>query len=336
MKRCTRCILPEVFPGIQFDDQGLCNFCRLEPTREDYIKLREKLHQRIGDLAESVRGKGQYDCIVALSGGKDSSYTLWMLREQYNLNCLAVTIDNGFLADQAVTNCRTITDALGADHIFYKPTFQFMKRMYTESLKGDIHVKASITRASAICNSCINLINNYMLKLAFLMNVPVIAGGYIGGQVPRDSAVLKMNLRTLQRGRATTQANYVERFGKAAPQYFDLPDLGDESDERCTITIINPLLTIPYIEEEVIEKIKPLGWVHPKDTGANSSNCRLNDLGILNHQRRHGFNPYVGELADLVRKGLMDREVALKKVESKLDEKDMAPLMEKLGIKSVN
>ena len=62
----------------------------------------------------------------------------------------------------------------------------------------------------------------------------------------------------------------------------------------------------------------------------------LNDLGILNHRQRYGFNPYVGELADLVRKGLMDREVAIRKVESRIDEKDMAPMMEKLGIDSVS
>ena len=63
----------------------------------------------MGEILEASRGTGAYDAIVAFSGGKDSSYTLKLLVEDYGLNCLAVTIDNGFISEGAFKNCRTIT-----------------------------------------------------------------------------------------------------------------------------------------------------------------------------------------------------------------------------------
>ena len=70
----------------------------------------------------------------------------------------------------------------------------------------------------------------------------------------------------------------------------------------------------------------------PTDTGRNSSNCRLNDLGILQHSKRFGFNPYVNELAELVRKGLMDREKALGKARAVPEAAEVADIMENLNL----
>ena len=69
MKICNNCILPETFPGIRFDENGVCNFCR------------------------EFKGKGSYDCLMAYSGGKDSTYTLWILKKKYDLRILALTFD---------------------------------------------------------------------------------------------------------------------------------------------------------------------------------------------------------------------------------------------------
>src|SRR5688572_20301599 len=96
---CKRCVLPDSFPGIDFDENGLCSLCRAEPSVDDAKKKRAGLRSKLEDLYRSVRGSGDYDCLVAYSGGKDSSYTLFTLKEQYGLRCLAITIDNGFVSE---------------------------------------------------------------------------------------------------------------------------------------------------------------------------------------------------------------------------------------------
>ena len=61
--------------------------------------------------------------------------------------------------------------------------------------------------------------------------------------------------------------------------------------------------------------ISTLGWRKTADTGSNSTNCLLNDLGIAVHYKQHQYNPYVNEIAEQVRTGLMSREEAIHKVQ---------------------
>ena len=123
ISRCVRCILPDTFPGISFDPQGVCNYCQQASGREALAKeqhlLRSQLDALFGEAKANRKSGSAYDVVVAFSGGKDSSYTLKLLRERYQLNCLAVTIDNGFLSESTFANCRTVVDRpLSRSHIF--------------------------------------------------------------------------------------------------------------------------------------------------------------------------------------------------------------------------
>ena len=74
MKRCTRCVLPENYPRIGFSEAGVCNYC-LTHRKWEY-KEKEELDK----FLEPFRNKGErYDCIVGISGGRDSSYALYYL-----------------------------------------------------------------------------------------------------------------------------------------------------------------------------------------------------------------------------------------------------------------
>jgi tRNA(Ile)-lysidine synthase TilS/MesJ len=313
-KRCTRCVLPDTFPGISFDEHGLCNFCAETPAAAELEKKRLQLKESLEQVIFEHKGRAHYDCIVAFSGGKDSSYTLTQLVKTYGLNCLAVTIDNGFMAEQARLNCKTVTRALGVDHLIYTPASQFVNKMYVSSVtQKDIHSKAAIKRASGICNSCINLINAYMIKAALQNNTFLIAGGYIGGQVPKDSAIMVINLQRKKQMDQIALKRYVAHFGEEAYRYFGLDDrLYAQGDK---ITVINPMLTLHVSEEKIVQEIQALGWRAPKNTGKNSSNCLLNDLGIAIHQKQYGFHPYVFEISEQVRQGTLDRQTALEKIE---------------------
>lgn len=307
---CTRCVLPDNFPGVSLE-AGVCNFCR-ESTSATLARKKRELAVQIEQAIEAARGGGDYDCIVAFSGGKDSSYTLKLLVERYGLNCLAIMVDNGFISPQAQQNCRTVTEALGVDFTTFTPAFRFMKTMYVKSAQGEaVHTRAAIKRASAMCNSCINLINNHMMRAALHHGAPLIAGGYIGGQVPRDAAVLVLDLDRQREMRAAGLRRQVDNFGAAATRYFGLDQLAAVGRK---LTVINPMLSVELGESEIIAAVSELGWTRTTDTGLNSTNCRLNDLGIAVHYQRHQFHPYVFEVAEQVRAGTMPRDEALKKV----------------------
>ena len=62
-----------------------------------------------------------YHCVVALSGGKDSSYTCYVLKKKYKLNIVAITVENGFLSKQALLNCKVLSHKLKFKHILIKP-----------------------------------------------------------------------------------------------------------------------------------------------------------------------------------------------------------------------
>ena len=317
MHICSVCVLPESFPGITFNNDGICNFCQ-EARNEMTPSERFKLLQEEMSLAIETRRKfnqNDYDCIVAYSGGKDSTYTLKLLVEKYRLRCLAVTLNNGFMSEQARENCEVITSTLGVDYLVIKPATSFMRNMYLESVKNtEIHAESAIKRASNICNSCINLINVQMIRVALQHGVSIIAGGYIGGQVPKDAAKLELDLAVLMKSREKMQSKFISSFGTEAQYYMQIPQSLIMRSNINNILIINPLLTVLSSEDEIITSISKLGWKKTIDTGRNSSNCRLNDLGIAIHYRQRGFNPYVFEISEQVRNGQLDRLVALEKV----------------------
>lgn len=330
-QRCTRCVLPNTFPGIQFDEMGLCNFCAESPLPTALAEKRRQLGLEMARVIQQHKGQAQYDCVVAFSGGKDSSYTLLHLVETHGLNCLAVTIDNDFIAEQAKANCKAVTRALGVDHLMYAPSTRFMANMYVTSVtEPNVHARAAIRRASKICSSCINLVNAYMIKTALQNSIFLIAGGYIGGQVPKDSAIMTLSTSRKKQMDQLSLKRYTTYFGPETFRYFGLDEsLYDRTDK---LTIINPMLTLTISEAEIIDQISELGWQAPPDTGKNSSNCQLNDLGIAVHQRQYDFHPYVFELSEQVRNGLMSREQALTKLEKTPSFAELSWQVEKLGL----
>ena len=208
-----------------------------------------------------------------------------------------------------------------------------MQNMYGESIVGTgIHARAAITRASAICNSCINLINAHMIRLGVQNGVRVIAGGYVGGQVPKDAAVLHLDPSKQTKMREAMVKRFVEHFGKDANQYFSL--LGERGIDRepHKIAVVNPMLGLSVTEEEIIETLRPLGWERPEDTGITSTNCLLNDLGVYVHHKLHGFHPYIMEIAEQVRNGLMAREEALSKLRAVPRREEVSWQAEAIGL----
>jgi hypothetical protein len=96
--------------------------------------------------------------------------------------------------------------------------------------------------------------------------------------------------------------------------------------------IVHPLAFCGYSEEKIYDRMKELGWQKPDDTDPNSTNCLLNVFANDVHKRLYGFNPYVFEIAKMVREGVMTREFGLKRFDESTSLDQIHSIMERLGI----
>ncbi len=114
LRRCSRCILPETFPFIEFDEHGVCNYCRNYKIRNNPKPIDELFEL----VAPYRRSDGQPDCLVPYSGGRDSTFTLHVVKRVLGLNPIAFTYDWGMVNDLARRNTARVCGKLGVEHIF--------------------------------------------------------------------------------------------------------------------------------------------------------------------------------------------------------------------------
>lgn len=112
---CTRCVMDTTVPEITFDDQGRCNHCTTALQRlkdETGAKRSVELNSLLGDIKRS--GTKEYDCVVGVSGGVDSTYLCYLVK-QMGLRPLAVHFDNGWNSELAVDNINKCLTKLEID-----------------------------------------------------------------------------------------------------------------------------------------------------------------------------------------------------------------------------
>jgi 3'-phosphoadenosine 5'-phosphosulfate sulfotransferase (PAPS reductase)/FAD synthetase len=331
MKICKLCILPETFPGISFDADGVCNMCRKSEGSEVKLADDKKRHeQNFLDLLSSMHigpesfemttagssrdpvntsiktSRSPYDILMAYSGGKDSTYTMILLKNKYKLRILAVSFDNGFISDTARTNIINVTESLGVDHIFFKPKWPLLKKIFTAAIDRELYSKKSLERASTICTSCIGMVKALCLKMAIEQEIPMIGFGWSPGQAPLSSAIMKNN-PSLSRLNQQAMLNPMKSIvGDEIAAYF-LAEKHFAEPDKFPVNV-HPMAWEYYNENMILQEIGKYGWTPPRDTDSNSSNCLLNAFANDVHIKRYGFHPYVWEIANMVRHGVMDRE----------------------------
>jgi hypothetical protein len=112
LRRCTRCVLPETFPFMEFDGQGVCQFCR------NYIRYKLQPESELRHYADRIRrNDGRPDCLVPFSGGRDSSFGLHFIKTELKLNPVAFTYDWGMVTDLARRNISRMCESLKVEHI---------------------------------------------------------------------------------------------------------------------------------------------------------------------------------------------------------------------------
>jgi glucosamine--fructose-6-phosphate aminotransferase (isomerizing) len=117
LRRCSRCVLPETFPFIDFDAAGVCNYCRNYRPRYGGMHPIESRQQFIRSLERYRRTGPEPDVLVAFSGGRDSSYGLHLIKKEFGLKPVTFTYDWGMVTDLARRNVARMCGQLGIQNI---------------------------------------------------------------------------------------------------------------------------------------------------------------------------------------------------------------------------
>jgi tRNA(Ile)-lysidine synthase TilS/MesJ len=328
MKICEKCVLPESFPGIIFNEDGICQYCANHKGNENLKNQKKIFLNKFLGVFEKIQGKNIYDGILAYSGGKDSTYTLSILNEQFNLNILAVTFDNWFQSESAYQNVKTVLSHLNADHLTIRPNYELLKRIFRAVSENSIYSSKTIERASTICTTCLSMIRFSCFRLAIEKEIPLIFFGLSPGQAAVNTSVFKTNPALLQGMQNAIYQPLLSTIGDDINPYF-LEEKQFQKTNSYPYNI-NLLAFWEYNEDQIYEKIKQYGWQSPKDTDSNSTNCLLNAYANWIHKKQYNFHPYAFELAELVRKEHLTRDDALAKLSIEEDPNMIEMVAQKL------
>lgn len=129
MKYCTRCMYPVIAVNLAMRDDGVCSGCVVHDEKP--VINWEEREKEFKDLLYSYRSKdgSKYDCIIPVSGGKDSHFQAWYVKEKLGLNPLLVTYYTHNYTPTGEANLRNIGKAFGIDHYVFTPSYKVIQKM---------------------------------------------------------------------------------------------------------------------------------------------------------------------------------------------------------------
>jgi N-acetyl sugar amidotransferase len=171
VKYCKKCVIPSsaAIP-VEFDENGVCSACRVEKTKADVDWGRRA--KQLGRLLEEYKSKDKsnYDCIIPVSGGKDSYFQIHTIKNVYGLNPLLVTYNANNWTKEGDENLLNMREAFNCDHVFFTPNIDLLKRMNRVGYRkmGDMNWHAH-------CG-----IVTYPIQVAVKQNIPLMIWGEHG------------------------------------------------------------------------------------------------------------------------------------------------------------
>lgn len=300
--RCSRCILPDSLPGVNLDTQGICNYCHEYDSQfgRRPQKSPEELKKDFERLVSKYRGRGKYDALVPISGGKDSMFVLYSSRSLFGLNVLAYNFDNGFQSPNAFQNIQRAVKTLGVDLIVFKPREDVLMELYRTFLK----------RAGELCTPCNMIIAAAAYRFAEHNGIRLILHG---GSRKVFASVKGMSVSKY------ADRHYYLRLVDGQIDRKKIEPLIVESPWRLTI---KQLLGKSPLNLEVLDYIYPggeqmrhtlekeVGW-RPTSDELEHGDCYLNPLKDYLYNRKWGFSEITQAYSSRVRNGQISRAEAL-------------------------
>jgi len=140
-QECSRCVMDTTDPQITFDNAGRCCHCNeFLGKRAKHSYQGKESDLALDELCETIKRTGRhkkYDCVIGVSGGVDSSYLAYIIKER-GLRLLAVHMDNGWNSEKAVVNIKNITRKLGIDYESYVLDWEEFKNLQLSFLKASV------------------------------------------------------------------------------------------------------------------------------------------------------------------------------------------------------
>jgi len=147
IKKCKQCVLDTTVPEIKFDQEGICNFCKLHFEFQKFYPISKKKLLELKSKILNHNKNGKYDCICGVSGGRDSTYNLYIVKKIMKLNPLAVHYDNGWGTKISTENIKNSCDKLKVDLVTVVEdwsTFKNIQKAFLYSSVPDIDVPTDI------------------------------------------------------------------------------------------------------------------------------------------------------------------------------------------------
>jgi hypothetical protein len=347
MERCKKCILPSNYPTISFDAGGVCSFCNspLQITYPGLDKMREGLRAII-----EKRSDRKFDCVLGVSGGRDSTYLLHVLKNMLGLNPLAYFIDHDFIPEHTRDNVMTIAKKAGVKliveksrilhHCFHK-TFKAWKKRPTPAT------------ISAFCMGCKSRVLFTDYKLAIRYKIPlIINGGTPFEHASYKEALMKMDpksskMRSYKMGYFHQIMNnpslildpyLILMQGAEYLAYLNFhPRLHRFLRSLYHITFIDPYwMYIKWEEKEVTSTIKKeFDWKNfPGMKSTWRGDCYIGPIRQYLYYALLGYSDKDVHLSGLIRDGQITREEAMNRIteENNSSINVLATCCEKAGI----
>lgn len=305
---CRRCIMDTTDAGIQFDSNGTCEYCNnFDTTIAPNWHTDERGERELAALADKIRAEGKgkdFDCILGLSGGLDSSYAVYVAKEKMGLRPLLYHVDAGWNTDQAVGNIEKLVDGLGLDLYTEVVNWEEMKDLQVAFLKSQIPDQ-DMPQDAAFFSSLYKFARKHKIKYVITganystecCREPEAWGGYIGID-------------------KTLFGDIHGKFGKRKLKTFPLLDIliyKGFYQHVLGMKIAKPLNLVPYGKKDAEDELERLfGWKRFKHKHHESRFTRFYEDYWL--PRKFGFQKRRAHFSSLIMTGQMTREAALDRV----------------------
>lgn len=301
-QQCVRCVMDTSDPQIQFDSEGVCNHCHSFDitTRANWYPTGEG-GARLNTILEKIRNEGrnnEYDCIIGLSGGVDSSYLALKVR-QWDLRPLVVHVDAGWNTELAIANIEKIVEHCNYDLHTHVMNWEDMRELQLAYLRSGIS-NQDVPQDHAFFASMYHFAKKNRIK--YLLSGGNIATESIFPKSWHGSAMDAINLRAIHKkfGRGNLQSYQTISFFQYYVYYPLIKGM----------RTILPLNYMPYDKISAISELqRETGWRAYERKHGESVFTKLFQNYVL--PRRFGFDKRRPHLSSLIMSGQITRDEAV-------------------------
>ncbi|HEY6901902.1 MAG TPA: N-acetyl sugar amidotransferase [Puia sp.] len=308
-RRCSVTVMDNIAdPGITFDEQGICNYYHeYQKAAREQVFEGTPGEQKLAALVDKIKkeGKGKpYDCLIGLSGGVDSSYVAYLVK-QLGLRPLAVHLDNGWNSELAVKNVENIVTRLGIDLYTLVVNWEEFKDIQLSYLRASV-VDIEVVSDHAIFSTMYKLAKEQ--RIGYIISGTNVVTEYI---MPPDWLYQKMDFANLK--------DIHNQYGKVRLKTYPTFDFKKYVYYSAILKLvpISILNYVPYNKKEVKEIItRELGWRDYGGKHYESIFTKFYQAYIL--PEKFKIDKRKAHLSTLICSGQITREVALADLEKPL------------------